>query len=123
MDVSVMVSGRPLEDSRAEYEDVVEASYTTTNGHLAITDWCRREVFLLPPLPAGPGSYRVRYHARDLDDGPDPADASPHAPAACLVQLWPAPPRPAADLKITSETAKFWHPRRGSGFRRPPSVS
>jgi hypothetical protein len=46
--------------------------------------------------PAGPGSYRVRVHARGRDDGAA-ADVVAGAPVAeHLIQVWPAPPAPAA---------------------------
>jgi hypothetical protein len=84
-----------------EYEDIVEMSYVSTCGRLSVADWAGYEVQRLPWIPAGPGAYRLRYHARDMD--------SPGV-GHCLVQIWPAVPQVAAALKISSETGHFWHP-------------
>lgn len=85
----------------AEYEDVVESSYESTDGELSVLTWSRGLVRYLGELPAGPGSYRLRYHLRDCDKA---------VAGAGLIQLWPAPPASSKELKISSDTANFWHP-------------
>ncbi|PRY02529.1 hypothetical protein [Allonocardiopsis opalescens] len=56
-----------------------------------------------PPLPdltqTGPGSYRLRIHARGRDTGPDSVAFEPVED--CLVQAWPAPPAPDTIHKHT----------------------
>jgi hypothetical protein len=84
-----------------EYEDIVELSYVSTHGRLSVADCAGRDVLRLPPIPAGPGTYRLRYHARGMDG---------RGIGHCLLQIWPAQPQVAAALKISSETGHFWHP-------------
>src|SRR5690242_353866 len=45
----------------------------------------------LPALPAGPGTYRLRYHGRNVDAG-RAADTADEPVDEYLLQIWPAPP-------------------------------
>ncbi|GHF44934.1 hypothetical protein GCM10017566_17430 [Amycolatopsis bartoniae] len=103
VDLTVRVHRSEPGPNLAEYEDVVESSYESTDGELSVFTWSRRLVRYLGELPEGPGSYRIRYHLRDCDKA---------VAGVGLIQLWPAPPAPPAELKISSNTAGFWHPSR-----------
>jgi hypothetical protein len=93
-----------------DYQDVVELSYSSTQEKLNIITWgegCVDEV----RLPTSPGPLRIRYHLRNMDlSGRIPgATGQPHV-GECLLQIWPAPMDEDHRLKITSMTARFWHP-------------
>lgn len=93
-----------------DYQDVVELSYSSSQGKLNVITWgegCVEEV----RLPGNPGPLRIRYHLRNMDlSGRLPElMGQPHV-GECLLQIWPAPMDDDDDLKITSMTARFWHP-------------
>ncbi len=61
----------------------------------------------LPVLtPAGPGSYRVRVHARGRDTAPDGVAEEPLEDY--LLTVWPAPPRSDTVYKQTDEYGATW---------------
>jgi hypothetical protein len=68
------------------YRRVVELSCRFHTGYVVLRELAGRELDL-PPLPAGPGDYRMRFHTRD---------------SGCLLQLWnqprtgPLPEKPVA---------------------------
>jgi hypothetical protein len=89
------------------YEDVVEISFDSRDGTASLVGWADENSRELPPLPAGPGTYRLRYHARGMDAGAI-AQNSDVPVDEYLLQLWPAPVSPAATLKSTSQQHAYW---------------
>ncbi|WP_067975714.1 hypothetical protein [Nocardiopsis trehalosi] len=114
VDFSVRVRATDPGPDLGGYEDVVELSVELPVGAPVIEQWGGGAI-PLPPLPAGPGWYRLRYHARGFDaaaaadtlgDGEDPIDAY-------LLQLWPAAPTPPAAVRVVSEGVRSrLNPRR-----------
>ncbi|MEU5724983.1 hypothetical protein ABZ783_24585 [Micromonospora sp. NPDC047738] len=47
------------------FEDVVEVPFETSRAELKLIQRAGEKSHALPRLPAGPGSYRMRYHCRD----------------------------------------------------------
>jgi len=93
------------------YDDVVEVSFESRDGTASLVGWAGEYSRDLPPLPAGPGTYRLRYHTR----GMDAAAAAEHSDVPIdeyLLQIWPAPPSPAVTLKRTSQQRAYWQDRR-----------
>ncbi|WP_433352936.1 hypothetical protein ACQP25_06690 [Microtetraspora malaysiensis] len=86
------------------YEDIVEISYESPSGRLSLEEWGGWRAHTLPPLPAGPGTYRLRYHARGMDEE-DSLDA---VDEHYLLQIWAEPPRDPAVLKSTSSSFQYW---------------
>jgi len=89
------------------YEDVVEISFESRDGTASLVGWAGEYSRDLPSLPAGPGTYRLRYHAR----GMDAAAAAGHSDVPIdeyLVQIWPAPPSAEVTLKRTSQQCGYW---------------
>ncbi|MFD0884728.1 hypothetical protein ACFQ08_09225 [Streptosporangium algeriense] len=86
------------------YEDVAEASFESPTGRVFLLGWCmdfyEEKVARLPPLPAGPGTYRLRYHVRGMDEERYLADDH-------YLQIWPAPRHAPAVLKSTSECCRY----------------
>jgi hypothetical protein len=89
------------------YEDVVEISFESRDGAAALVGWAEEYSRELPELPAGPGSYRLRYHARGMDAGAA-AQNSDEPIDEYLLQIWPAPPAPAETVKRTSQQCAYW---------------
>ncbi|MER6002013.1 hypothetical protein ABT120_25810 [Nonomuraea angiospora] len=80
------------------YEEIVEIDFMSTTGELFLIGWCMdwddAAMRRLPPLPAGPGTHRLRYHVwSTLTERPD-FDGDHH-----YLQIWPAQPSPPVVLK------------------------
>ncbi|MEV0201100.1 hypothetical protein [Nonomuraea sp. NPDC050691] len=65
----------------------------------------------LPPLPAGPGTYRIRYHVKGMD-----MEGTLDAVDDHYLQIWPAPLEDPVTVKATSDAFQYFlDPER---FRR-----
>lgn len=93
------------------YEDVVEIDFVSRDGAAALVTWAGECWLELPPLPAGPGTYRLRYHGRNVDAG-RAADTASEPVDEYLLQIWPAAPSPAVILKRTSTYYEYWRQPR-----------
>ncbi|SNT53595.1 hypothetical protein SAMN05216276_105661 [Streptosporangium subroseum] len=85
------------------YEDIVEISYESPSGRLSLEEWGGGRAHTLPPLPAGPGTYRLRYHVRGMDE-----EVAIEIGDHYFLQIWPEPPRDPTVLKSTSSTFQYW---------------
>lgn len=96
---TVCVAGRDPGADVDGYEDIVEADFDSPSGRAFLMGWSLDQVgertLRLPPLPAGPGTYRLRYHLRGLDE-------ERCAPDDHYLQIWPAPRQGPAIVKATS---------------------
>ncbi|MEV6861535.1 hypothetical protein AB0M44_11095 [Streptosporangium subroseum] len=89
------------------YEDIVEISFASEVGSVSLHEWGDEEIHRLPPLPAGPGWYRLRYHAYGLDEGH--ADFyEENASDRYLLQIWPADESGPRFVKSTSSRHRSW---------------
>ena len=83
------------------YEDIVEISFESPSGEVFLVgwlmDWDDEKAHNLSPLLSGPGTYRLRYHVRGMDEERCAVDDH-------YLQIWPAPQRDPAVLKTTDET-------------------
>ncbi|MEO3801996.1 hypothetical protein [Nonomuraea sp. B1E8] len=80
------------------YEEIVEIDFISSTGEVLLIGWCMdwddSAVRRLPPLPAGPGLHRLRYHVwSTLMERPD-FDGNHH-----YLQIWPAQPSPPVVVK------------------------
>ncbi|TDD46146.1 hypothetical protein E1286_21895 [Nonomuraea terrae] len=80
------------------YEEIVEIDFLSATGEVSLIGWCMdwddTAVRRLPPLPAGPGLHRLRYHVRStLEERPDIAGNHHY------LQIWPAQPSPPVVVK------------------------
>ncbi|WP_143043720.1 hypothetical protein [Nonomuraea jiangxiensis] len=94
------------QDPRADfdgYEDIVEISYESPSGRVFLEEWGGGTTHALPPLPAGPGTYRLRYHARGMDE-----ESWDEIDEHYLLQIWPQPQSDPAVLKSTSRLFEYW---------------
>ncbi|GAA2401040.1 hypothetical protein [Nonomuraea africana] len=94
------------------YEDVVEVSFESEGGSVSLHDW-EGEVHEIPELPAGPGWYRLRYHAAGMDEASDwtresADDADGHGVDRYLLQIWPAAESEPVVVKSTSSMHRYW---------------
>ena len=85
------------------YEDIVEISYESPTGQLSLQEWGGGSTHPLPPLTAGPGTYRLRYHIRGMDE-----EVAIEIGDYYFLQIWPEPPRDPAVLKSTSSSLQYW---------------
>jgi hypothetical protein len=85
------------------YEDIVEISYESPSGRVFLEEWGGGKAHALPPLPAGPGTYRLRYHARGMDE-----ESQDEIDERYLLQIWPQPRCDPAVLKSTSQLFEYW---------------
>ncbi|MEV0194887.1 hypothetical protein [Nonomuraea sp. NPDC050691] len=81
------------------YEDIVEISFESPSGEVFLVGWLMgwddEKAHDLSPLLSGPGTYRLRYHVRGMDE--ERCSTDDH-----YLQIWPAPKHGPAVLK-TSE--------------------
>ncbi|WP_017596175.1 hypothetical protein [Nocardiopsis potens] len=95
-----------------EYGDVVSVSVWAPGGPPSLIEWAGEAVHPLPPLPAGPGWYRVRYHIEDYDAAHE-ADVDAEEPVGRhLLQIWPQERTAPEAERITSAGAAYWLERR-----------
>ncbi|GAB1822844.1 hypothetical protein HerbRD11066_60080 [Herbidospora sp. RD11066] len=87
------------------YDDVVEIDYCSASGRLVMggwaLDWSDDDARQLPPLPGGPGTYRLRYHVRGIDE--ERCGIDDH-----YLQIWPSEPAEPAVLKATSRAYEYF---------------
>ncbi|WP_157522049.1 hypothetical protein [Herbidospora cretacea] len=84
-----------------DYEDVMEIDYFSPSGRVLVEgftyDWDVEKVVNLPPLPAGPGNYRLRYHVRG-SDWEACGDDDHH------LQIWPSEPAGPVVVQAVSQS-------------------
>ncbi|NRQ37205.1 hypothetical protein HII36_36015 [Nonomuraea sp. NN258] len=103
----VQVTPVEPEPDLAGYEDIVEVGFESETGRVSLHEWGDEEVHTLPPLPAGPGWYRLRYHVHGLDEGRTDYYED-EAPDRYLLQIWPEEEREARVVKSTSRRHRSW---------------
>ncbi|WOX17068.1 hypothetical protein [Streptomyces sp. N50] len=100
--VNVSVESRrcppPHIDSGA-WDEIVDHSVETLTGALRVTSVMDDPPDLPHLTPQGPGTYRIRVHARGRDTAPDGVTSEPVEDYLLIV--WPADPRPDTVHKQT----------------------
>ncbi|WP_242888165.1 hypothetical protein [Actinomadura litoris] len=91
VDLVVELSSTEPDARAADYEDIIELPFDSRDGIVAVhTHNVNGYLKILPPLPEGPGSYRLRYHARNMDEA-DQHGYGGKGVDGYLLQIWPAP--------------------------------
>jgi hypothetical protein len=105
LSVDVLDAPPPLDHT---WEEVVEVSFMMNGKGASLYDWNGECVCKIPLLP---GTYRVRYCARDMDRGKEVDTIIEEEDPVDFYHLafWPADLLPDVILKQTSETASYWH--------------
>ncbi|MET7376525.1 hypothetical protein [Micromonospora arida] len=88
------------------FEDVVEVPFETSRSELRLIQWAGEKSHALPRLSAGPGSYRMRYHCRGMDEAGKSSWDCRAVVDEYLLQIWPSPAAPPATLKVTSRQGR-----------------
>jgi hypothetical protein len=84
------------------WDEIVEISLTCEKGPLLIAPL--DDTADLPRLDTrGPGSYRLRVHARNRDVPAYDADGLEFSTDAYLIVSWPENPRPALPIRLTDQ--------------------
>ncbi|MEV1003922.1 hypothetical protein [Nonomuraea sp. NPDC050202] len=107
VDFTVAVAGHDPGADVEGFEDVVEISIESASGEFELHEW-GGECHELPALPAGPGWYRLRYHARGMDEAVDGVDLSNGPVDHYLLQIWPAQWSLPQVVKHSSACAAYW---------------
>ncbi|MFF3440600.1 hypothetical protein [Streptosporangium sp. NPDC002721] len=99
-DFTVTIADRDPGADLAGYEDIVEVSFGSFSGLLEMTGFTFDEHVMspLPPLPAGPGVYRVRYHVKGMD-----GEGTQDAVDDHYLQIWPMPLEEPVVLKTATD--------------------
>ena len=108
--LSVEISDNQPTDTD-NWEDVVEVPFyideTAANEGVHLQDWDGECVC---GIPLSPGSYRVRYCARNMDRGRDIDTIVDEDPVDCYrLSFWPAELAPDEIIKQYSSNAAYWH--------------
>ncbi|MEV0233474.1 hypothetical protein [Nonomuraea sp. NPDC050786] len=90
------------------YEDIVEISFRSEIGRLWLCEWAGERVHDLPELPSGPGWYRLRYHAANMDEGAEVNSSMDEVIDRYLLQIWPHDASTPRVIKSTSHQHAYW---------------
>ncbi|SCE65873.1 hypothetical protein GA0070607_0052 [Micromonospora coriariae] len=88
------------------FEDVVEVPFEALRSELRLFQWAGEKSHTLPRLSAGPGSYRMRYHCRGMDEAGNSSRDYCEVVDEYLLQIWPSPAAPPATLKAISREGR-----------------
>ncbi|WP_328935002.1 MULTISPECIES: hypothetical protein [unclassified Streptomyces] len=116
--VNVSIQLRRYPPERADtgaWDEVVDHSVETRTGHLRVTCVMDDPPELPPLTPFGPGSYRVRVHARGRDTAPDGHVVDPGEDYLLIV--WPDELRPD---QVHKQTDRYGAQLRGQPGRPAP---
>ncbi|GII03802.1 hypothetical protein [Planobispora takensis] len=105
-DFTVTIADRDPGADLAAYEDIVEIGYVSVSGEVEMSGFTYDAVAMrpLPPLPAGPGTYRIRYHVKNMDwEGAGDDGIDDH-----YLQIWPAPLGDPVVVKATSDASQYF---------------
>ncbi|NUW42938.1 hypothetical protein [Nonomuraea rhodomycinica] len=102
---TVTIADRDPGADLADYEDIVEIGYVSMSGEVEMSGFTFFEAAMspLPPLQAGPGTYRMRYHVKGMDREGTDDTADDH-----YLQIWPAPLEDPAVVKATSDSFQYF---------------
>ncbi|GII33480.1 hypothetical protein [Planotetraspora mira] len=103
---ATVADGDPGADTDG-YEDIVEISFKSTVGRVSLLEWSPEVAHDLPDLTTGPGWYRLRYHARGMDEARE-ADTSAEIIDSYLLQIRPQDESQPRVVKSTSKLLAMW---------------
>jgi hypothetical protein len=104
IDLTVSLHRHGPEPLLDEYEDVVEASMQVDIDPIVVVSLMDKGYIDLPPLPSETGWYRLRYHARNMDQARDLRSDVPID--SFHLQIWPAPQEGPSILQVVSARAR-----------------
>lgn len=95
------------------YEEIVEVPFSRGTNEVALCEWGGGETYELE-IPQG--EYIVRYSilGMGLDYGDDSDWDAPVEGQKHLIQIWPSKQGQEKIVKVTSETATYWHKEWGN---------
>jgi hypothetical protein len=102
--VAIAVANRDPGPDLSGFDDIAEADFIARASDLILSGPFDVEPHRLPPPPVGPGAYRLRYHARDLDTAPH---GTSQGTDTYLLQIFPTRPSPPNTLIETSRFARM----------------
>jgi hypothetical protein len=102
----VVVADRDPGAKLDAYEDVEEVTFSSPTGVVSLVERSAGSLAADVDLGAGAGTYRIRYHARGMDEAADADDDA--VVDEYLVQIWPSPEMPRGRPKVTSARGRYW---------------
>jgi hypothetical protein len=101
-----ILDARPEPDG--SWEEIVEVSFSVSEHAVRVEDWNGEVVTQLPLIP---GTYRVRYCARNMDLGHkvDTILNDEDAVDFYSMAIWPESASADRVMKQTSKDAEYWH--------------
>lgn len=118
--VSFSVRLEPSEPPLAEHwEDVVDASFTTTSGRITVLEWGGQAAHV---MEVPPGTYRVRYAGSGLDSAHSGPALTRRPADSYTLSFWPAPPAPDVIIRQSSEFARHRHYRQTEDGQAPGEI-
>jgi hypothetical protein len=108
---SVTVADHAPEADTDGYEDIVEISFMSEAGRVNLHEWGGERIHDLPPLPAGSGWYRLRYHAQNMDEARE-VNTSREIIDRYLLQIWPQGESAPRVVKSASGQLAYWRSPR-----------
>jgi len=95
------------------WEEIIEVPFVMNSEEVTLFDWYGQCVC---EIPLSPGTYRVRYCARGMEQGHEIDTILEDEEPVDFYNLafWPAELTPDTVLKQTSEIAAYWHNERKS---------
>jgi hypothetical protein len=97
------------------WEEVVEVSFTPNSAKVSLTSWEGQHF----PLALSMQSYRVRFHAAQMDESDELEEQETPAWRGSLLQFWPAPRRPETPLCSGWATRQSFRISTRQSFRIP----
>lgn len=101
-------------DVNQEYDEIVEVGFERGTKPIALCEWGCEETY---PLEIPSGKYSVRYSIQgmDRDYGDEDEIDAPIKGQKHLIQIWPSENPKEGIIKVSTETASYWHKEWGGG--------
>ncbi|MEM1206912.1 MAG: hypothetical protein AAGN66_27010 [Acidobacteriota bacterium] len=107
LEVQVLESETSIDEA---YEDIVEASFQVSSGGGSLVGWAGSPSI---PLELNHGDYRVRYSAKNMGAAEESGDFDAGDIELYRVEIWPDSLRDDRVIKVTSDSARYWHEEMG----------
>ncbi|HKU95999.1 MAG TPA: hypothetical protein VJR58_12020 [Vineibacter sp.] len=89
------------------WDEIVEVSFLVPRNEISLVEWGAENEYT---IPIGPGTYRARYYARDMQAGRDlDTNTTSTVVDTYRLDVWKADKAADRVVKQTAEIAAYWH--------------
>ncbi len=88
------------------HNEIVEASFKVSDSGIRLEAWGEEVKEKMPLLP---GTYRIRYSAKNFGLAEELGKYDEGDVEFYRIEIWPAPYAEDNIIKVTTESAKYWH--------------